>query len=83
MSRVEIRRDHAAEQDLRDQYCFYEEHDIDLAERFLDAVEETCSIIATQPRMGSPRHFAAPELVGVRFLPVRVPRSPTPARRLG
>jgi toxin ParE1/3/4 len=41
-----------------------------VAERFLDAFHATVGRLAKHPQLGRPRHFRAPELAGIRSLPV-------------
>lgn len=71
---LEISISARAEQDMTLQYRWYLENaDEDIAERYLLAVHETISMIASRPDLGAPRHFAAPELVHIRSIQVRKP----------
>ena len=56
------------------QYQWYLENaDLDVAERFLAAVDQTIRNLARQPELGIRRRFAAPELAHIRSLQVRKP----------
>ena len=56
-----------AEQDIALQYGWYLENaDVEVAERYLRAVDETIQRLASQPELGVRRHFRSPELVGIR-----------------
>jgi plasmid stabilization system protein ParE len=63
-----------AEQDMTLQYRWYLENaDIDVAGRYLLAVHDTIQSIADQPGLGIRRHFASPELIHIRSIPLRRP----------
>jgi plasmid stabilization system protein ParE len=63
-----------AEQDMALQYRWYLDNaDLDVAERYLNAVDETIQTLARQPDLGIRRHFAAPELAAIRSIQVGKP----------
>ena len=63
-----------AEQDITLQYRWYLKNaDSDIAEAYLQAVHETILRIAEWPSIGCPRRFRAPELSGIRSIPVKKP----------
>jgi plasmid stabilization system protein ParE len=63
-----------AEQDMTLQYRWYFENaDLDVAERYLLAVNETILRIAGQPGLGVRRRFLAPELTHIRSIQVKKP----------
>ncbi len=63
-----------AEQDMTLQYRWYfETADLDVAERYLLAVNETILRIAEQPDLGVRRRFLAPELTHIRSIQVKKP----------
>jgi len=63
-----------AEQDMTLQYRWYLENaGMDVAERYLAAVDATIHSLASQPGLGIRRHFAAPELACIRSFQVRKP----------
>ena len=65
MPTVRIRA--TAKRDLVDRYVYLaEEADEGTAERFLDKVEQTFELLATQPRMGSPLSLKNPRLAELR-----------------
>jgi toxin ParE1/3/4 len=47
------------------------EWDLEAGMRYFRALEVTLELIASQPRMGSPRRFRSPALEGVRMCPVK------------
>ena len=56
------------------QFRWYEkEAGWELACRYLEAVDQTLQKLAKQPDLGRPRHFASPELQGLRSFPVIQP----------
>ena len=60
-----------ARSDIIEQADFLEHvADLDVAERFLDAVEASLERLASMPLLGSPLHFANPVLAGLRRWPV-------------
>lgn len=63
-----------AEQDLTLQYRWYLENaDLDVAERYLQAVHETILKIAERPDLGTRRRFQASELTDIRSIQVKKP----------
>jgi toxin ParE1/3/4 len=42
-----------------------------VAQNFRKRLEQTCASIAQMPNIGSQRHFKHPDLVNVRFLPLK------------
>ena len=69
MSRYTLRP--KAEEDLigHEEYLA-ENASIEIAARFLDAVEEAFRLLATQPQMGARRNYRRPELEGQRMWPI-------------
>jgi toxin ParE1/3/4 len=60
-----------AEQDLILQYQWYAEHaGVDVAERYLAAVDQALRLVAAQPSLGIRRRFEQKELLEIRSLPV-------------
>ncbi|MEI6534229.1 MAG: type II toxin-antitoxin system RelE/ParE family toxin [Verrucomicrobiaceae bacterium] len=56
-----------AEQDMALQYGWYLENaDLEVAERYLSAIDQTIQRLASYPDLGMRRHFQSPELEGVR-----------------
>jgi toxin ParE1/3/4 len=71
---LEISISRRAEQDMTLQYGWYLENaGMDVAERDLAAVDAIIHSLASQPRLGIRRHFAAPELSRIRSIQVRRP----------
>ena len=69
--RVRVSVSERAEADLTHQYHWYPDNaGGEVAERFLEAVDSTVARLAKHPRLGRPRRFRAPELAGIRSLPV-------------
>lgn len=69
MGRV-LRRE-AAKRDLIAQWVWYAEAaEVDLADRFLAAVEDTLKLLSEQPGSGAVRDFRDPRLHGIRSFPV-------------
>ena len=63
-----------AEQDLTLQYQWYLQNaDLDVAERYLAAVDKTIRSLAAQPDLGMRRHFTAPELARIRSIQIERP----------
>lgn len=61
----------AAKRDLVAQWVWYAENaDIEIADRFLTAVERTLTLLAAQPEMGGTFCVRKPELQGMRRFPV-------------
>jgi plasmid stabilization system protein ParE len=51
--------------DLLGQFAYLGEHaSVEVAERYLLAVEETCALVATQPRSGTPYESGIEGLAG-------------------
>src|SRR5262249_55419478 len=65
MSPEIIRRDEAR-RDLLDTYVYIGRQNPAVAERFLDAVEETLSQLLQMPGLGRPRNFSNAALTGMR-----------------
>lgn len=61
-----VRRTPKAKQDLLEHVRYLASIDLDLAERFIEASEETFAKLAQMPGKGKWREFKAPELAGVR-----------------
>ena len=60
-----------AEADLTNQYRWYLDNaGTEVAERFLEAFHDTVARLTKHPQLGRPRRFRAPELGGIRSLPV-------------
>lgn len=58
--------------DLLEQFVYLgDQSDVDLAERFFDAVSETCSQLATHPYMGTTYNCGIDGLREMRRFPVR------------
>ena len=55
-----------ARRDLLDQAAFIAENSLEAAERFLDAAEATCELLAGMPLMGGMCNFQHPQTVGLR-----------------
>ena len=56
-----------AEQDMALQYGWYLENaDVEVAERYLSAIDQTIQRLASYPGLGMRRHFQSPELEGIR-----------------
>jgi toxin ParE1/3/4 len=71
---LEVFLSERAEQDAVLQYRWYfNQVDLELAERYLSALNHTIEKIASHPSLGVKRSFAAPELSGVRSLPLERP----------
>ena len=65
-----------AEADLTRQYEWYVEKDsMDLAERFLEAFDQTISRLVQNPTLGRRRRFRSLELQGIRSLAISRPFS--------
>ena len=58
--------------DLLEQFTYFGERDgVDLAERYLTAVEETCRRLAEHPRSGTRYDSGIAKLNGLRHFPVK------------
>ena len=58
--------------DLLEQFVYFgEAESVELAERFFTAVNETCALLAKQPRIGVPYDSGISELLGLRRIPVK------------
>jgi toxin ParE1/3/4 len=56
-----------AEQDIALQYGWYlENSDVEVAERYLHAIDQTIQRLAKHSDLGVRRHFQSPELAGIR-----------------
>lgn len=63
-----------AEQDAALQYRWYLDNaDLDVAEGYLRAMDETIQGIALHPDLGMRRRFKAMELAGIRSIPLKKP----------
>ena len=63
-----------AEQDMTLQYQWYAENaDLEVAERYLMAVDDTIQRLASHPELGIRRHFQSLDLAGIRSFPVARP----------
>ena len=57
---------------LRKHVIYLEEHaGLEIAERYLDAVEETLTFLCKSPEIGSPCEFTHPRIKSMRRWPVR------------
>jgi toxin ParE1/3/4 len=66
-----IQKREAAKRDLTEQFIWYAENaGIEVAERFLSAVDATLAQVSQMPRIGSPIHPRSHELAGLRRWPV-------------
>ena len=65
-----IRRDEVL-RDLLDLSCYIAQDSLEVAYRFLDAVEETFQDLERMPRMGTKREFQDARLSGVRMWRVK------------
>jgi toxin ParE1/3/4 len=63
---AKIKRTPKAKQDLLEHVLYLTKINLDIAERFIDASEETFVKLAQMPRKGKLREREHPELVGVR-----------------
>jgi toxin ParE1/3/4 len=58
--------------DLLEQFVYFgEEEGIELAERYFSAVDETCTLLVKQPRIGGLYDSGIPELAGLRRISVK------------
>ena len=63
-----------AEQDLASQFGWYIENaGVEVAGRYLRAVDQTIQRLASYPDLGIRRHFQSPELAGIRSFQVARP----------
>jgi toxin ParE1/3/4 len=61
-----------ADEDLDIQFEYLAiEAGLETAQRFLEAVRRTCTVLLENPHMGSPRSFADQRLRGLRVWPVQ------------
>jgi toxin ParE1/3/4 len=68
---AKVRKREAAKRDLVQQWVWYAENaSIEVADRFLSAVESTLNLTTTQPESGSPFFVRKVELQGMRRVPV-------------
>lgn len=57
---------------LKEQAFYLEENaSLEVAERYLDSVEQTLTFLCTSPEIGSPCEFSHPRLINVRRWPVK------------
>lgn len=62
--------------DVLEEYAYYaNEASVAVADRFLVAAERAVEQIAESPRSGSPKTFQAPEIAGIRSMPIRAFRA--------
>jgi toxin ParE1/3/4 len=59
-----------AEQDLLEHFTYIGERNPDAADRFLEAVEKACTLLAQLPLMGRAWQSASPRLANIRYWPV-------------
>jgi toxin ParE1/3/4 len=57
--------------DLIEQATYIAENNLDAAERFLVAAEETFQLLGRMPGMGKRCRFSNPQLLGIRQYPVK------------
>lgn len=58
--------------DLLEQFVYFgEAENVELAERFLVAVDETCALLVKQPRIGGSYDSGIRELAGLLRMPVK------------
>ncbi len=60
-----------ADKDLDQYFLYIVEDDLVVADLFLDQVEETHILLANFPKLGSVFKTEIPELVGIRWFPVK------------
>lgn len=61
----------AARQDILDQFLYLIDQNVPhVAERFIDAVDETIAKLTKRPRIGAPKKLKDPRLQGLRGWPV-------------
>lgn len=63
-----VKRTAQAEEDLIDIWLYIAHDDVRAADRVLDEIEKTCSLLADQPGLGPAKSDIAPDL---RYCPVR------------
>ena|ERR1700682_2389311 len=57
--------------DLLEQFVYLgEQSSVEMAERYLAAIEETCALLVTQPRSGTPYDSGIARLAELRRIPV-------------
>ena len=61
----------AAQQDLLEHFVYLGRQSLDLADRFLEATEQTFRQLADTAGLGSPWEFAGPRFSELRFWPVK------------
>jgi len=69
--KLKVILDPEADQDIEDEFNYLADHNTEAAFRFLKALDTTFEALAEMPRMGSPRQFKNPQLVGVRMWPIQ------------
>ena len=69
MNNVDTRE--RAKRDIEEIFVFIGERDFDAGLDFLLAVEQTCELLATMPRLGSTRRFSSARTRGIRQFPVK------------
>jgi len=58
--------------DLLEQFVYLgEQSSVEVAERFLEAVEKTCALLSGQPQAGRPHDAGLPRLARLRCFPVK------------
>jgi toxin ParE1/3/4 len=68
---MNVRRTEVFLADVRRQYDWYaQEAGVEVADRYLQAIEATCSLLSKQPRLGPEGKFIHLKLRGWRFYPV-------------
>ncbi len=60
-----------AQEDAIEQAVYISEDNPEAADRFLEALERSCELLATMPDMGSRRTFDNPALADVRTMPIK------------
>ena len=60
-----------AEEDIIDFTCYFLQHSVPTAQRFLDCVDQTYKILSRMPTLGSLRFFRSPEMQDVRTWAVK------------
>ncbi len=69
-----IKRTALAEEDLIDIWLYIAHDDIPAADRLLDDVDQTFSLLADQPRLGPARYCTGPSLLSGTAVSHPVPR---------
>jgi toxin ParE1/3/4 len=60
-----------AQEDAIEQAVYIAQDNLQAADRFLEALERSCELLATMPEMGSRRTFDNPALADVRMMPIK------------